>query len=71
MHNTVVNIPIGYVLYKIKRSPTRRYILSAKLFSLYMDELSRMLNVCGVGCYIDRVCVNHVLYADDLCLIVP
>ena len=46
-------------------------ILSAKLFSLYMDELLKMLKDCGVGCYIDHVCVNHVLYADDLCLIVP
>ena len=25
----------------------------------------------GVGCYIDNVCVNHVFYADDLCLMAP
>ena len=43
-------------------------ILSPKLFSVYMDDLSKMLNNSGMGCYVDNVCVNHVFYADDLCL---
>ena len=46
-------------------------ILSPKLFSVYMDDLSNMLIRSGVGCYIDNVCVNHVFYADDLCLMAP
>ena len=46
-------------------------ILSSKLFSVYMDDLSIMLIRSGVGCYIDNVCVNHVFYADDLCLMAP
>ena len=46
-------------------------ILSPKLFSVYMDDLSNMLIGSGVGCYIDNVCVNHVFYADDLCLMPP
>ena len=48
-------------------------ILSPELFCVYMDDLSNMLIRCGVGCFIDNVlvCVNHVFYADDLCLIVP
>ena len=36
-----------------------------------MDDLSNMLIRSGVGCYIDNVCVNHVFYADDLCLMAP
>ena len=41
------------------------------LFSIYMDDLSKMLNDSGMGCYVDNVCVNHVFYADDLCLMTP
>ena len=35
-----------------------------------MNDLSKMLNDIGIGCYVDNVhvCVNHVFYADDLCL---
>ena len=36
-----------------------------------MGDLSNMLICSGVGCYIDNVCVNHVFYADDLCLMAP
>ena len=43
-------------------------ILSPKLFSVYIDDLSNMLIRSGVGCYIDNVCVKHVFYADVLCL---
>ena len=46
-------------------------ILSPKLFSVYMDDLSNMLIRSGVDCYIDNVCINHVFYADDLYLIAP
>ena len=46
-------------------------ILSPKLFSVYMDDLSKMLNDSGMGCYVDNVCINHVFYADDLCLMAP
>ena len=34
-----------------------------------MDDLSKMLNDIGIGCYVDNVCVNHVFYADYLCLL--
>ena len=30
-----------------------------------------MLNDSGFGCYVNNVCVNHVFYADDLCLMTP
>ena len=43
-------------------------ILSPKLFSVYMDDLSKLLINSGVGCFIDNVCFIYVSYADDLCL---
>ena len=46
-------------------------ILSHKLFSVYMEDLSKMLHDSGMSCYIDSVCVNYVFYADDLCLMAP
>ena len=42
--------------------------LSAKLFSVYMDDLSKSLINSGVGCFFHNVCFNHVFYADGLCL---
>ena len=46
-------------------------ILSSKLFSVYIDDLSDKLVKCKVGCYIDNLCMNHVMYADDICLMAP
>ena len=43
-------------------------ILSPSLFAVYMDDLSLLLNTSRIGCHIDDVCINHVFYADDLCL---
>ena len=46
-------------------------ILSPKLFSVYIDDLSDKLVKCKVGCYIDNLCMNHVMYADDISLMAP
>ena len=46
-------------------------ILSSKLFSVNIDDLSDKLVKCQVGCYIDYLCMNHVMYADDICLMAP
>ena len=35
-------------------------ILSPKLCSVYIDDLSDKLVKCKVGCYIDNLCMNHV-----------
>ena len=36
-----------------------------------MDDLSSLLNTSRIGCHISDVYINHVFYADDLCLIAP
>ena len=45
--------------------------LSPKLYSVYVDDLSDYLVKSQIGCHIDNVCVNHVMYADDICLMAP
>ena len=46
-------------------------ILSPRLFSLYIDDLSTLLADTQVGCHIDSTCANHFFYADDMCLLSP
>ena len=46
-------------------------ILSPKLFALYNNNLTNKLIDCKAGCYIDIQCINHVLYADNFCLMAP
>ena len=40
-------------------------------FSMYVDELSEELNKCNVGCNLNGLLINHIMYADDLVLISP
>ena len=46
-------------------------ILSPTLFSIYMDDLFFILSGGGIGCHIDDLCIKHVFYAHDLCLMAP
>ena len=46
-------------------------ILSPKLFALYMNGLSSALSHCKAGCYINEQCMNHTMYADDICVMAP
>ena len=45
-------------------------ILSPMLFNVYMDDLSIKLNQSGIGGVIGGHLINHLCYADDLCLLV-
>ena len=42
-------------------------ILSPKLFSVYVAELSRVMSAAKTGCVIDDISINRVFYADDQC----
>ena len=44
-------------------------ILSPMLFNIYIDGLSDILNKSTIGCSIGGNCINHMLYADDLCIV--
>ena len=36
-----------------------------------MNSLSHLLVMSYVGCYIDGQCIDHLMYDDDICLLVP
>ena len=44
-------------------------IISPVLFNVYMNDLSIALNSSGIGGYLGAAFLNHLCYADDLCLI--
>ena len=46
-------------------------ILSPRLFAVYVDDLSKQLIDARSGCFIEHQCTNHVMYADDICLLAP
>ena len=46
-------------------------VLSAKFWSVYMDDLVSQLRRTGTGCHIVDLFVACVLYADDVCLMAP
>ena len=46
-------------------------ILSPRLFALYVNQLTDRLLSCNAGCYINDMCINHVMYANDICLLAP
>jgi hypothetical protein len=43
-------------------------ILSPSLFNVYMDDLSKQLSSINTGCSIGGNLINHLGYADDMCL---
>lgn len=57
--------------FKVSNGVRQGGILSPYLFCIYVDDLSIALNQTGIGCKINNVIVNHLMYADDLVLIAP
>ena len=43
--------------------------MSPVLFNVYIDDLSKTLHSMPLGCYINNMCVNHLVYADDMVLL--
>ena len=48
-----------------------RGVLSPYLFAIYLDELSTQLGSARVGCTVGNMVVNHVKFADDICMFSP
>ena len=46
-------------------------ILSPLLFTVYVDSILHSLSMSNLGCYINFVCHNSFMYADDLLLLSP
>ena len=56
-----------YVLYILPLPPPP----SPHLFNVYMDDLSVNLNKLHIGCLYAGTLINHLMYADDLCICSP
>ena len=41
------------------------------LFAVYLDELSIQLGSARVGCSVGNMVVNHLMFADDICVFSP
>ena len=46
-------------------------VLSPQLFAIYMDDLSVCLTQCKAGCHLNETVTNHVMYANNICLMAP
>ena len=57
--------------FKVTNGVRQGGVLSPYLFAIYMDDLSQKLNKLRVGCMINDSCLNHILFADDLCCFSP
>jgi len=44
-------------------------VLSPYLFAVYLDGLSLKLKNIKAGCYIGKFLLNHLMFADDLCVL--
>ena len=58
-----------YFFFHVSNGVKQGGILSPMLFNVYMDQLSIRLNRSGIGGDIGGHLINHLCYADDLCLI--
>ena len=58
-------------LFNVPNGVRQGGILSPYLFTVYVDDLSNMLNSSGIGCHIHNCCTIHMFYADDVCVIAP
>ena len=57
--------------FKVTNGVGQGGVLSPYLFAIYMDDFSQKLNKLKLGCMINDSCLNHILFADDLCCFSP
>ena len=56
-------------IFTISNSVRQGGILLPRLFAVYFDDLSKQLIDASSGSFIEHQCINHVMYADDICLL--
>ena len=55
--------------FNVTNSVCQGGIQSPQLFNIYIDGLSNILNKSSIGGSIGSKQINHMLYADDLCIV--
>ena len=68
---SVLNGETSSAYFNVSNGVRQGGVLLPKLFAIYVDDLSQDLAMCKYGCYIDDQCINHVMYAGDICLLAP
>ncbi len=61
---------VGYT-FSVSNGIKQGGILSPMLFNIYVDNLSTALKKCNAGCCFNTIVLNHLYYADNLCLLSP
>ena len=56
--------------YNIERSMSGGNLVS-RFIRYFRDDTSVLFSQSGIGCHIEGLCINHVYYADDFCLMAP
>ena len=56
-------------LFHVSNGVRQGGVLSPYLFAVYLDDLSNELNNIKAGCYIGEVLLNHLMFADDTCVL--
>ena len=59
------------IIFPVRNGVRQGGIISPVLCWIYIDGLLCMLSESGVGCYIGRVFVGALAYADDNALLAP
>ena len=59
------------LLFHVSNGVRQGGVLSPYLFPVYLDDLSNELNNIKAGCYIGEVLLNHLMFADDICVLCP
>ena len=62
---------VSSIAFKVSNGVRQGGILSPVLFNVYVDCLSVKLASVSTGCYVNDVCYNHLIYADDTVLLAP
>ena len=68
----VMSVRWGYSIsnvFNVTNGVRQDGILSPKLFNIYIDGLSNILNNSLIGGSFGGMRINHMLYADDLCIV--
>ena len=58
-------------LFHVSNGVRQGGVLSPYLFAVYLDGLSNELNNIKTGCYIGEALLNHLMFADDICVFCP
>ena len=59
------------ISFNVTKGVRQGSVLSPLLFSVHMDQLSYSLNQNATGCCVGDDCLNHLIYADDICCFSP